>query len=897
MLSDLRYRLRALLRRSAMERELDDELRFHLEQEIDRHMRAGLSRRDAERRAQREFGGLDVIKEEARDARGVKWIDAVLQDLRYAGRTLHARPVFAAGVVVTLGLGMGANIAMFGIVDRLLFRPPSHLRDVERVHRVYLSSLWNGSMVTERNFEYRRYLDLAAFTQAFDAAAAFDTRLRPIGTGERMRELNVTAASASLFDFFAARPVLGRFYTEAEDRVPAGEPVVVLSYAFWQTVFGGDQAVLGQSLHIGEIVHTIIGVAPPGFTGVSETLAPAMFIPITTFAHSVASDYADHYGWSWLEVVVRRKPGVSIEAANADLTAAYARSWESQRRDSPYLAPAAEARLRAEVASVLLARGPQAGPEARVVAWVMGVAVVVLLIACANVINLLLARSVDRRREIALRLALGVSRTRLVQQLITETLVLAALGGVVGLAIAQWGGATLRALFLSDPEVSAVAGDGRTLLFTATVTSALALLTGLAPGLQALRADVSGALKSGARGSGYRGSIARSALLVFQGALSVLLLIGAGLFARSLLNVRSLRLGYDVDPVLLVDANLRGEELSRSALRALVDRLHAAALAVPGVRSATPAVSVPFWSNEGRGAPHVPGRDSLSRLGRFTLQAGSAQYFETMGTRIVSGRAFTNADGSGASPVVVVNQAMADALWPGADPLDQPMRIGNDTMPFLTVIGVAEDMRARGLEGAPEFWYFMPFDQYARLFDALAGNLLVRVDGRAADFIEPLRGRLMQEMPGAGYVNVVPMAQLIAPQQRAWRFGATMFVAFAALALALAAIGLYSVVSYAVAARTRELGVRIALGARLTDVVRPVIRQGVMFSAAGIVLGGSIAMLGSSWIQPLLFDTPARDPIVLAGVAAILLVVALFATMRPALHATRVDPAIALRSE
>ena len=897
MLSDLRYRLRALFRRAAMERDLDDELRFHIEREIEKHVRSGLSWREADRRARREFGGCDRIKEEAREARGIAWAMAVLQDLRYAWRGLKARPAFAAGVVLTLGLGVGANTAMFGIVDRLLFRPPAYLQEAERVHRVYLSSLWNGSMQTERNFEYRRYLDLTEFSNSFDASAAFDTRKMAIGTGERMREMNVTAASASLFEFYAVRPVLGRFFTEAEDRMPAGDHVVVLSHAYWQSEFGGSGNALGQSLQIGNASYTIIGVAPRDFNGLSETAAIAMFIPVTTAAYGISPDYADNYGWTWLEMVMRRKPGVRLDAATADLTAAYAQSWELQRQENPRQQSATDARVKAEIASVLVGRGPHAGPEARVVSWVMGVAVIVLLIACANVINLLLARSVQRRREIALRLALGVSRTRLLQQLLTETLLLASLGGALGLALAEWGGRTLRALFLPDETTSAVAGDVRTLLFTAGSTLALALITGLAPAMQAVREDVASTLKAGARDSGYRRSVVRNALLLFQGALSVMLLVGAGLFVRSLLNVRSLRLGYEVDSVVLIERNLRGADLSHSQRNALEERSLAAALGVPGVRSATRALSVPFWSSEGRGAPYVEGRDSLERLGWFRLQTGSPGYFETMDTRIVRGRAFTTADRAGTPPVVVVNQTMASALWPGEDAIGQRMRIGNDTMPFLTVIGVAEDMRALSLEGAPEYWYYLPVDQYVALFNAETRSIFVRVDGRAENFIEPLRSRIQREMPGAAYVRATPMRSVIAPQQRAWQLGATMFVAFAVLALALAAIGLYSVVAYAVAARTRELGVRIALGASLASVARQVVGHGVAFAAAGIVIGGVIALLAARWIEPLLFDAPARDPLVFATVTAILLVVALLATVRPALRAMRVDPTIALRAE
>jgi predicted permease len=898
MFTDLKYRLRALFRRDAMERELDAEVRFHLEHEIEKHVRAGVPRAEAERRARLEFGGVEQIKEDARTARGVAVVDAVGQDVRYAWRGLRARPGFAAAVVLTLGLGIGANTAMFGIVDRLLFRPPPYLESSERVHRLYMHYMSNSEPRIERSLAYRYYRQLAESTTSFERVAPFAELLLAVGTGDAARERRVLVAGASFFDFFEARPALGRFYTAAEDVAPAGTNVAVLSYGYWQTEFGGSRDVLGQSLHVGEAVYTIIGVAPQDFVGAGVGPVPTLFVPLTAYAFSRSPDYGDNYDWSWLQVLLRRRPDVSVEVASADAHAALVRSWTDEATFHPL--PTAEAAgVGGELAAVQMQRGPQAGPEGRVAAWVMGVAFAVLLIACANVINLLLARTVHRRREIALRLALGVSRSRLLQQLLTETLVLALLGGAIGLAMAYWGGSLLRNLFLPGDEGVTLASDGRTLFFTAAITLLLALLTGLAPALQALRADVAATIKAGARDSAYRSSRLRTGLLVVQAALAVVLLVGAGLFVRSFANVRALRLGYDIEPTVYVQLNLRGEDLNQSQREALADRLHAAAAGLPGVRSATLATSVPFWSFHARGAPFVPGIDSVAQLGRFILQAASPDYFETLGTHILRGRGFTEQDRAGTLPVAVVSEGMARAIWPDQDAVGRQFRIASDTLPFLTVVGVAEDMRGRRLTGSPEFWYYLPYDQYRMMFGGPTGSsvLFARVDGVAEDHVERVRQRLQRETPGAAYVTAVPFRALVAPQQRAWEFGATMFVAFAALALVLAAVGLYSVCAYGVAQRTRELGVRIALGASTASVVRLVMRQGAIFAVAGIAIGGATALLASHWIEPLLFAASARDPAVYAGVATILLLVALVATLRPALRATRVDPTIALRSE
>ena len=900
MLSDLRFRLRAIFRRDAMERELDDELRFHIERETEKYVGAGMSHEEAQRKARIAFGGVGRFKEETREARGIALIEALAQDLRYALRGMRMRPGFTAAIVITLGLGIGANAAMFGIVDRLMFRAPAYLSAPERVHRVYMRYMSDGKERLDNGFSYARYLDFLRSTTSFDQVEAVANRTLAIGTGDEAREMNVGTVSAGFFRLFGAPPALGRYFTAAEDIAPSGLPVVVLGHSYWQLHFGGSN-VLGKSLRIGDAVYTIIGVAPAGFVGIADANAPAVFIPITSFAGLRGQNYIQNYGWSWIDLIVRRKADVSIAAADADLSVAFARSWELERErlraESPNYPSAAKARARAEAAPLLLARGPDADQNAHVATWVMGVALIVLLIACANVTNLLLAHAVKRRREIALRLALGVTRRRLLQQFLTESLLLAFLGGLAGLAVAQWGGRVVRRLFLTAEDAGVVVTDGRTLFFVALVTLTVAILTGLAPALHALRGDVADALKAGSREGSYRRSRIRTALLLFQGAFSVVLLVGAGLFVRSLSHVRAMRLGYDVTPVAYVEGIRRGPKPPNAELNALAERLVVAASAIPGVQSASLTISVPFWSSEGRGAPFVPGLDSVRKLGRFGLQAGSPSYFETVGTRIIRGRGFTAEDRGNSAPIVVVSEAMANALWPGKSPLGQIMRIGSDTTPFKTVVGVAENMRVQEITGDAEFWYYLPIEQYMAQFGAAYPQLFLRVNGRAEDRLETIRKTLQREMPGDSYVNVVPLRKLVAPRQRSWEFGAKMFVAFGGLALVLAAIGLYSVVAYSVAQRTHEIGIRIALGAGLGNVMRMIVLQGVSFALAGIAIGSLIAFWAGRWVEPLLFSQKAGDPIIYASVASLLLVVAVVATLQPALRATRVDPTVALRSD
>src|SRR5881398_420804 len=431
-------------------------------------------------------------------------METVLQDLKFALRTLAKSPGFTLGVVLTLALGIGANVAMFSILDRMLFRPPPLLRDPGAVHRVYLARRYRGEEFSNSAMQYARYMDLTNWTSSFARTAAFTEEDIAIGVGTDAREMRVGIVSASFFGFFDAPPALGRYFTAAEDSPPDGTAVAVLSYAFWKTRYGGRSEALGSTLQIGPTVYTIIGVAPEGFAGLWPVQQPVAFIPITSHAsaHRPPRDtWWTTYHWMWASMLVQRKPGVSVAAANTDLTNAFLRSYAAQRMESPGLAPAEIARPHALAASVLSERGPNESSFARVATWVAGVAVIVLLIACANVANLLLARALRRRQEIAIRLALGVSRARLLSQLFAESVILALLGGVAGLLVAEWGGAVLRGQFLARSSQVSVMGDARTLL------------------------------------------------------------IGAGLFVRSLRHVRAVPLGYDVDPVLLVDLNMRGVQL------------------------------------------------------------------------------------------------------------------------------------------------------------------------------------------------------------------------------------------------------------------------------------------------------------------------------------------------
>ncbi len=825
-------------------------------------------------------------------------LESFRHDLRYAVRGLRRSPAFAATVIATLALGIGANTAMFGILDRLMLRPFPYLRDADAVHRVYTQVTYRDERVTHGVSEYTRFLDLARWTTSFDQHAGFSTPMVAVGRGADARERRVGTVSASFFTFFDAPPVRGRYFLAAEDSTPVGAPVSVITYEFWQNELGGEE-VVGRQLQVWNVATTIVGITPPGFVGIFDADPPAVYIPITTYAGNNPNmrdrtEYFTRYNWGWMDMMVRRKAGVDASRANADLTQAARKSWDASVAIDPSYTPTTIARPAALVGSLKPAAGPDPSVESRTVWWVSGIAIVVLLIACSNVANLFLARALRRRRETAVRIALGGGRPRLVRQWFTEALLLALAGSAAAIVVAQWGGAAIRQLFVGSGAPIAVATDWRTLGLAIALAMAAALLTGLAPAVVTARHGIAADLKAGVREGTHRRSALRSGLVIFQVTLSVVLLVGAGLFVRSFSNVRALRLGYDVEPLVLLSRNMRGAQVPDSELVTLRRRMLEVAQAHPGVEHAAAVSSIPFWSTSSTYL-FVAGIDSVRRLGHFTFQAATADYFATMGTRIVRGRPFDERDRAGTERVAVVSESMAATLWPGQDPLGQQMRVGSDTAEFTTVIGITEDAAQNELGSEDKrLRYYLPIEQYQ---PQRGQYLMARVRGDAAVQGEALRRAVQAVMPGESYVTARAFQQIVDTRRRAWQFGATMFAAFGILALLVAAIGLHGVMGYDVAQRMHELGVRVALGAQSRDLLQLVVRQGMQLATIGVLLGAAIALAVASQVQPLLFNQPARDVRVYGVVAVVLLGAALLATFFPALRASRADPGTVLRSD
>jgi len=808
-------------------------------------------------------------------------MDALLADLRYALRTFARSPALVAAAVVCLALGIGANATIFGVVDTLLFRPPPHVQDPERVVRLYFRRRLpafgtNTSSITG----YPLYTLIRESAPAFDALAAYTySQNASLGRGVDARRVHVVLASASYFPLLGVRPALGRFYLADEDRL-GGPAVVVLSYGFWRTAFQGDSGVLGRQLQLGRSSYTVVGVAPERFTGVNLENVDA-WVPLTASTPELMGPGSLNRGSYFLEIIGRLGPG-GKEAAEREATLAF-------RAEEVYAG--VDSTAVALLGPVQHARGPEMSQNATVSLWLSAVSVIVLLVACANVANLLLARALQRQREIAVRLALGASRLRLARQLVTESVLLALAGGVAALLVTLWAGPVIRAFLLPDMPALASAVDARVLLFTGSVALLTGFLAGCVPALQVGRADLTPALKAGAREGRYRRSRLRSGLLVGQVALTVTLIVGAGLFVRSLRNVAGQDFGFDPAHTLLATMDLRAAGYRPGQINQLNLQMLSRLEALPGVGAAAATIGHPFgWATAS--SVSVPGRDSIPQLkgGGPYYQRVTPGYFAAMGTP-VRGRAFTPADRG--APVAIVSETMARLLWAGETAIGQCFFVGSDKR-CAEIVGVVPDARRFSAVEDVAMHFYVPFTPDSSAFITA---LVVRARGRPEDLVAPVRAAMQETAANLPYAAVTPLADLVAPSIRPWRLGTTMFGVFAGLALVLAAVGLYGVLSYTVAQRSHEIGIRMAMGARRGNVLGLMVGQGVRIAALGAGIGALAALAGGRVLSSLLYGVSPRDPVVLLGAAVIPLVVAAVASYVPARRAAKVDPVVALRYE
>jgi predicted permease len=894
----------ALRRHDLTDAEIDEELRTHVELRVAQLIARGLTREQAEAEARRRFGAswTDAVRRvhdaaQAREGRLAmrERLDAWRSDAAYAVRTLGRQPAFALIVVLTFALGIGANATMFGVIDGLLLRPPPQIVRPDEIIELGQSYTYHGAQYFSGGYTYPFYTALRSDTADFTGVAASYEQRCTLGSGADAEEVRGSLVSAGYFDVLGTRPLFGRFFLSGEGRESGGDHVVVLSHAFWERRFGGSRDVLGKALHLGAAYFTVIGVAPPGFTGPKPNPVD-VWIPLGSAdgMQFAGSDWATTWDSMWLDIYVRPRPGVSVSAVVARARLLYARArseWlVSKGRPPNYDPPRIEAR------SILPAEQMRGHPEAKVSRLLAVVTAVVLLIACANVANLLLARGAQRRREIAVRLALGVSRTRLLRLLLSETIVLSVLGGAIAAGVAAIGVRVTHATLLTDYAWVEPTLDGRVLAVTALLVVATVLVAGLMPAIRASRPNVVETIKTGGREGSVRQSRTRIALLVIQAALSALLLVGAGLFVNSLREVARIHLGYEPSRVVGATMDLRPLGYKQPDRIALFNAMRDRVAATRGIESAAIAATHPLSGSAFATSFRIPGRDSLpqSPLGGPYFNRVSGDYFATLGLRIVDGRPITSADVASDARVVVLSESLARAYWPNERAVGQCMILDADST-CSTVVGVAEDAKEQVTAGAARFII------YTRLgpgYDGNASVLVARASGRgAATLVPAIRKAMQSAAPNLPYADVRTFEQMLAPQTRSWRMGATLFTLFGVLALLIAAVGLYSAISYGVTQRRHEFGVRMALGARVDDIVGLVLGQGVRAAVAGVVIGLGVALAAGGMVADLLFQTSPRNPLVFGAVAVVIVLVAVAATFVPAWRASRVDPVAALRAE
>jgi putative ABC transport system permease protein len=811
---------------------------------------------------------------------------ALMRDIRFAVRNVIRTPGVAVAVALTLGLGVGVNAMMFGILDRLFFRPPSGIGAADAVRRVYVDRPRLGQDGISGSLSYPELEDLRR-AASLQATAGYFSTLMSEGRGEGATRVSALYVTHDFFPTLQAFPFLGRFFDGSEDQEGAAG-AVVLGYTYWRTHFFASSQAIGRVLQLGSGSYTVIGVAPPGFTGV-DLPAIDVFVPLRAAAHeNIGGPWQTSRGIRWLHAVTRLSSGVSPAAAAADATI--------QLRAGQQAAGRREARVSAVVAPLLAARGPLARGEAKVSLWLGGFALVLLVIACANVVNLLLTRMMHRDAELAIRAALGASRGRILSQVVVEMSVLALLASGVGLLLAQWGGAVLARTVLPGTTWSGALTDPRVVMFTAVVALTAGLLAGVGPAWRSARPNIVGSLKVGRGGAASHRSRLRSTLLVFQAALSVVVLVAAGLFVRSMNRIRHVDAGLDLDH--LVAASIDFDAVGLPPAAAAVTQAEAIRFIerLPGVAGVTGSNVMTFQGNWAE-ALRIPGVDTIPvpRSGGPYINIVGPDYFRLVGTRIVSGRGFTADDRSGHQRVAVVGATMARLIWHGESPIGKCMRIGGDTMPCTEIVGVAHDAPRSDLLDTENAQYYVPAAQYSPgvPFNAL----YIRTTGDPARLVSPVRRLLSRLAPEMPYVSAFPLWQLTESETRPWRLGATLFTISGGLAMLVAALGLYSLLSFSVARRSREFGIRAALGATMGDVVTEVLGDGMRLVAVGLTLGVLASLAGSRWLAPLLYETSPRDPVVLLTVGVTLLAAALGACLIPAVRATRVDPVKALRAE
>jgi putative ABC transport system permease protein len=880
-------RLRALLRREAVIGDIDEELRLHLEMEAEANVARGMPPEEARRAALRAFGNFGSIKERAYEVRGGGFVESAIQDVRFGARLLAKHRAFTAVAVLTLALGIGANTAIFSVVHALLLQPLPYPAP-DRIVMV-----WEVTPEGRHQNNTSRYNVMAWREQShsFEALAAFsDQRISFTGGSGEPEEVAVQLANPELFRILRVKPLRGRVLTP-EDAKPDAPRTVVLSYGFWQRRFGGDPGILGKTVTLNGGPRTVVGILPPGFQWYIQHQSGTTKPPEIWVALPMPTEGDGALNGRFLAVVGRLKQGVTRERAAAELKTIKARIAQ----DSPQY-------NKGFTAEVIPLREQLVGNVRPALLILLGAVACVLLIACANVANLMLSRAAVREKEIAVRTAIGARRLRVVRQLLTESLLLALLGGLLGLALAWWG---IRALVAISPRdlinLQDVGLHPTVLAWTLVIALTTGILFGLVPALEATRLDLNNSLKEGGKGSagqGTRSSRLRGAFVVAEVALALMLLTGAGLLVQSFGRLRNIEPGFRTDDVLTLVITLPERKYTEDRqvigfFREALERVRA----LPGVRSAGMVNYLPLYGGLGSATDFtVTGRPALppGQAPSTDVRVADADYFRTLGIPLVRGRNFSASESSERKDVVLISQEMARRYFPGEDPLGKIVSVDMFDEPRPTeIVGIVGDARYDSLvdQPHPTVYFPLPVLTYSSM------TLVLHTLGDPEAIVPAVRRALHAVDPDQPIADVRTMNQVMADIVGRARFNTLLLGLFAALATVLAAIGIFGVMSYSVALRTREIGLRMALGAQRGIVLRLVLRQGLLLTLLGIALGVTGALALTRLLRGLLYEVSATDPVTFGAIALLLVAVSWIACYIPARRAARVNPLIAMRYE
>lgn len=881
----LPLRLRSLFRRNETETALSDELQFHLQNQVDEFIAQGMSPEEARCAAKRSLGWLEQVKEECRDARSVNLIEDFLQDVRFGLRMLRRSPGFSLLAILCLTLGIGANAAVFSWVEGILFRPYPLVSHQERL--VALS----GTVGDERDeTSWPDLLDLQRSCTLCETLFVSSITGATLTIGERAQVMTGSIVSANYFDAIGVHPILGRGFESGEDTGRNAHPVVVISYHLWQTRFKGDPEIIGKTERLDNVVHTIIGVAPERFYGTFvgrgiEFWAPASMLEVYNAGYYKLEDR----GARWAEAYVRLKPGVTRNQAQQEISAIAA------RLEAEY--PATNRGRGIKVWALWETPFNHAGELLPIFEIMVVVVMFVLLIVCANVGNLLLVRSFARRHEMTVRLALGAGRGRLLRQLVTEGLLLSACGAAGGMLVAYWCRHALVLLFpVRGGNVMYLPGqiDGRVLGLSAAICLVVTLAVGLVPAFQTRHLALADTLKTGASAVlGARGRAwFRSSLVVLQVTLGFILLVGAALLMQSLRKIRTTSPGFSTTRVFDTWIPLAAAGYDAPRAKTFQDELIQRVRALPGVEAAAYARVVPLGYDSYSSTPiAVDGYEPQPNEQPTVLyNEVSPDYFATMGIPLLSGRAFTRADDENAPRVAIVNQTVVARYWRGQNPIGQRLQVKGN---WVQVVGVVKDSKYYSMDETPQPFFYVPLRQYF----AIEPDIHIRT----TQPLQTIQTALIREVraldPNLALYEMITLQEQVNRSTSQQLVAVALVALFGGLALLLASIGLYGVMSCTVSQSTRELGLRMALGAGTSNVLRLVLSRGLLLTTTGIIIGIALALLLTRLLGNLLYQVSPRDPLAFAAAFAVMTLASTAACFLPAWRATRTDPIRALRAE